>query len=427
MRWNFRSKLGHGANVYRDKLSANDMKHHHLIDRRLNMLRLLSMLMIWVMSSAAVAAEPVYIGLDAEFGHVTSTSAQAVQHGIQIAIDEVNQSGGVLGGRPLKLVIKDNRSITAIGVDNLEELAQMKDLVAVFGGKFSPIYVECIPVAQKLEIPLMDPWGSADQITDHHLSPSYMFRLSLKDSWAAPAFVKFAKKQYGATRLGVLLPNTAWGRSNQAAIEKAAADMGAKLVGQSWYNWGAPSHLTQYQELRAAGAQALILVANENEGATLVKEVAQLPKAERLPIVSHWGVTGGDFVRMTGDALQQVDFSVIQTYSFIGASSPVAKRVIAAMKNAYGVKAADEIRSPVGVAQAYDLTHLLALAIAKAGSTDRRKIRDALEQLPSYKGLIRQYTKPFTPARHDALFEENLFFARYTADDKLIPMLAQKH
>ena len=77
---------------------------------------------------------PVLIGLDAEFGHKTSTSAQAIQRGMEIAIDEINRKGGVLGGRKLELVITDNRSIPAMGVDNLRELARRPDLVAVFGG-----------------------------------------------------------------------------------------------------------------------------------------------------------------------------------------------------------------------------------------------------------------------------------------------------
>lgn len=370
----------------------------------------------------ARAATPVLIGLDAEFGHKTSTSAQAVKQGIEIAIDEVNRAGGVLGGRKLELVTRDNRSVTAIGVDNFRELATLPDLVAVFGGKFSPIYVECVPVAHELGLPLMDPWGSADGITDHDYRPSYTFRLSLKDSWAAPAFVAFAKQRHGADRLGILLPNTAWGRSNAAAITKAAAASGVSIVAQRWYNWGDASLITPYQEARLAGAKAIVLVANEAEGAILVKEVAALPPAQRLPIVSHWGVTGGAFARMTGNALQEVDFAVIQTFSFVGNRSPAAQRVLAALKERYGVPSAEAVRSPVGVAHAYDLTHLLAKAINAAGSTDRRRIRDALERLGAHEGLVQRYARPFTPERHDALSPDRIFFARYTAEDHILPI-----
>ena len=365
---------------------------------------------------------PVLIGLDAEFGHRTSTSAQAVRQGLEIAIAEINQSGGVLGGRPLELVIRDNRSLPARGLDNLRELAAIPDLVAVFGGKFSPIYMEVLPTAHELGILLMDPWGSADGITEHDFRPSYSFRLSLKDSWAAPVMLRHALERYQARKLGVFLPNTAWGRSNQAAISRAAAANGQTLVGEKWYNWGDKSFSDDYQELRAAGAQAIVLVANEAEGSTLAREVAALPPAERLPIVSHWGVTGGKFAELAGAGLDELDFAVVQTYSFVGRDDPAARRVLAALRERYGITGAEAVKSPVGVAHAYDLMHLLAQAIDWAGSTDRAAVRTALENLGPYDGLVRHYDHPFTPERHDALSPAEVFMARFTADDRILPI-----
>ncbi len=386
--------------------------------------RLLALLLLLLVAlpSAATDHPPVLIGLDAEFGHLTSTSAQAVERGIRIAMDEINAAGGVLGGRPLALVTTDNRSIPLIGKDNFRQLAAMPDLVAVFGGKFSPVYVECVPLAHELALPLLDPWGSADPITDHGHTPSYTFRLSLKDTWAAPAMLNFARQAHGATRIGVLLPHTAWGRSNLTALERAAAQGGTQLVATRWYNWGDSSLMTQYQEMRRAGAEAVVLVANETEGSLFVRELAALPKEQRLPIVSHWGITGGEFVKLSGEALQAVDLAVIQTFSFIDQQTPITARVLAKLDQAYGIPTAAAVKSPVGIAQAYDLTHLLARAIDRAGSTDRRAIRDALEQLGPYDGLVRRYDPPFTSQRHDALSAQDLFFARYTTHDELIPI-----
>lgn len=385
----------------------------------------MSRFVAWIfllLATSALGASPVYLGLDAEFGVKTSTSAQAIQQGIEVAIDEINRAGGVLGGRKLELVTRDNRAVTAIGVDNLRDLAAMPDLVAVFGGKYSPVYVECLPVAHSLRLILLDPWGSADGITDHKYQPSYTFRLSLKDAWAAPAFLNFARQYHHATKVGVMLPNTAWGRSNQVALERAAAAAGVTIVGDRWYNWGDPTQLPQYRQLQAAGAQAIILIANEVEGALFVKEVAALPAAERLPVIAHWGVTGGQFAQLAGDALHQVEFSVIQTFSFIGKKSPAATRVLAALKQRYGTEGATDVRSPVGVGHAYDLTHLVANAINKAGSTDRSAVRAALEQLGPYDGLVQRYERPFTPERHDALSPGDIFFARYTPEDVLVPI-----
>jgi branched-chain amino acid transport system substrate-binding protein len=181
-----------------------------------------SLLLFIFVGTASAGKDPVFIGLDAEFGHKTSTSAQAVQKGMEIAIDEINRAGGVLGGRKLELVVTDNKSMPAFGVDNLKDLAAKKDLVGVFGAKFSPVVMEWVPVAQELGIPIFATWSSANPITDNVYKPSYVFRLSLKDAWAAPAFLRFAKEERKATRIGLLVPNTSWGRSNQSALAKAS-------------------------------------------------------------------------------------------------------------------------------------------------------------------------------------------------------------
>lgn len=389
--------------------------------RRLNTW-LAACLACFTLNASTLAAEPILLGLDAEFGHQTSTSAQAVEQGITIAIAEINAAGGLLGGRKLELVTRDNRSIPAIGIDNLRELAALPNLVGVFGAKFSPVLLEWIPVAQELGIPIFAPWSSANPITDHGHKPNWIFRLSLKDAWAAPAMLRFARDKKNASRVGILLPNTGWGRSNNAALAQASSTLGTQIVGARWYNWGDSSLMPQFQELRAAGAQAIVLVANEAEGAIFIKEMAALPAKQRLPIISHWGVTGGKFAEIAGAALDAVDFAVVQTYSFVGDASPAAQRVLAALKAQYNVTAADRVVSPVGVAHAYDLTHLVAKAIQKAGSTDRAMVRAALEQLGPHDGLVRRYAKPFTAERHDALSPDQVFMAHYTADDRLLPI-----
>jgi branched-chain amino acid transport system substrate-binding protein len=194
-----------------------------------------------------------------------------------------------------------------------------------------------------------------------------------------------------------------------------------KIAGTSWYNWRDTSLVDKYQQLRAAGAQAIVLVANDDEAAVLVREVAALPKAQRLPILSHWGVTGGEFAKQAGPALQQVDFSVIQTFSFWNADKQRVQRFLASAAGVSGVRKIEDIKGPVGAAHAYDLTHLLALAIAQAGSTDRKGVRDALERLPAWRGLVKRYAPPFTPARHEALGPGDLLMARYRADGVLVP------
>ncbi len=227
-----------------------------------------------------------------------------------------------------------------------------------------------------------------------------------------------AKK--GAKQVGLLLVNTGWGRSNHKAAEAyVALHSEIKIVRTEWFNWADTNFLDKVTALKQAGAQAIVLVANA-EASKLVRDIATLPKAERLPIVSHWGMSGGTFVEDAGPALQEIDFALVQTYSFIDAKRPKARQVLAAAQRLFGVKDARSLAAPVGLAQAYDLTHILARAINRAGNTERAAVRAALEQVRDYDGLIKRYPQPFTPARHEALSLEDVFMARYAPDGAIV-------
>jgi branched-chain amino acid transport system substrate-binding protein len=374
----------------------------------------------------AQPARPVVLAIDAEFGQPTSTSAQAIQRGAQIAADEVNASGGVLG-RPLAIELRDNRGVPTRAMQNVRELAANPDVMAVMTGKFSPAVIECVPLVQELGLPLLAAWSAADGITELRQRPSWVFRLSLRDEWAIAAMVEHALRRLKARRLAMLLPNSAWGRSSLAAAERRVArEHGASLVHAAWYNQGDTTLAEPYRKIRAAGAQALLLVANEAESAILVRELALLDPAERLPVAAHWGLTGGRFTQLAGDGLHALDFTVVQSYSFVGASDPVARRVLAALRAKHGVADARKVESPVGVAHAYDLTHLLARAIVKAGTADRAAVRDALERLEPHQGLVRRYAPAFTVERHEALDAGNAFMAAFEDDDTLVPLAVRK-
>ena len=75
----------------------------------------------------------------------------------------------------------------------------------------------------------------------------------------------------------------------------------------------------------------------------------------------------------------------------------------------------------MGTANAYDAMHLVAMAIEKAGAADGAKIRDALENLGEYRGLIKTYTKPFTADEHDALTEKDYILVTWRGG-KIVPV-----
>lgn len=385
---------------------------------------------IWIggmlFSWRTLAAEQatVVIGLTAEFGVQGSHAAQSIEKGIRLAIDEINAAGGVLGGRKLALETADDRGVPARGVDNYVAFASRANVAAVFCGRFSPVAIEISQVAGRERLLLLDPWAAADPITSNPAGGNNVFRLSMIDSWAIEAILDEARRR-GFSRVALFAPNTGWGRSSEAAMQAWERKHGKMVHTTFWHNWGETDSGDRVEQARVAGAQAVVMVANEAEGAPIVRKMAELPAGQRLPILSHWGILGGDFAAAAGQALHEVDLTVVHTFSFADPRSKRGQDVANRFQRTFG-QDVGELHAQVGFAHAYDLTHLLARAIRKAGSLDRDALRASLERLDAHDGLVRRYARPFTPERHEALDRSAVRLARYGADGLLRSIDARK-
>lgn len=362
---------------------------------------------------------PVWIGFDDAYSQKTNTTAMAIEWGIQAAMEEINKRGGVLEGRPLKLITTDNEGLSARGKDNFIALAKTQDLVAVLTGKYSPISVEMLPEAHRLQVPLVSVWGSADPITDHEYKPSYSFRVSLKDAWGVEAMIKRLSTRHAVRQACAILPNTAWGRSAEKVIYQKSAREKVSFTVIRWYNWGDLSLKDHYQDCLDAKTQGLLFVGNEKEGAILIKEMAAQTPSMRLPVVSHWGSVGGTLHDMVKVELPLVNVDFIQTFTFIHNKRPRAQYLAQWILKNKGVKTLHDIPSPGGAAHAYDTVHLIANALQLVQTTSPPQIRDALEKLPPFSGAVRHYAQAFTPQRHDALDKSQVLFVKLTPTGQL--------
>jgi branched-chain amino acid transport system substrate-binding protein len=221
-------------------------------------------------------------------------------------------------------------------------------------------------------------------------------------------------RRNGAERFALILPNSAWGHScERAVLADVARHGGPVLVATRWYNRGETAFSPYIVAARGAGAEALVAAVDEVEGAAVVRDLAALPPAKRLPVASHWGLAGGDFPALAGPALRQVDLVMVQTFGFADARGPAAARVASAARRLFGDRDLARFTSAGGLAHAYDLVHILARAVDGAGTTDRAEVRRALERVIDYRGLVRHFARPFTPARHEALGGGDAYLARF--------------
>jgi len=350
------------------------------------------------------------IALDADLVGNSAFSGLAIRRGIEIAIDEINGNGGVLGYQ-LALVARDNSMVSARGIDNIRRFSDIPNLVAVFGGISSPVVLSQLDLIHKKEILFLDPWAAATSIVDNSYDPNFVFRVSVRDEDAAGFLLPKALQV--SEKVGLLLANNGWGRSNHRAFLKAFSELGLQPASEQWFDWGESRHEYKIDALYAAGAEVIIYVGNPVEAAAFVKIIAN--KKHKLPIISHWGITGADFSRLAGSALDNVDLRVLQTFSFIENNNVLAKSFVKKYQDHYQINSVESIISPTGTAHAYDLMHLLAKAITQAASIKMPAIRVAMENLTKHQGLLREYNPPFTPKDHDALDSSDFFLAKYQA------------
>jgi branched-chain amino acid transport system substrate-binding protein len=366
----------------------------------------------------ARAAEPVKIGLVTALSGQSALAGEAISRGLQLAIDELNAAGGVLGGRKFELVRRDDEANPAKGVVAARELIFREKVAVVFGGLDTPVSMAIVPLINQQKVPFMGPWAAGTGVTKNGADPNFAFRVSAVDEIVDIGMLNYAQKNFKTTKPGLMLINNPWGQSNEKGLAAAMAAKGVTPAGIEKFEGNDVDMVPQLTRLKAAGADTLFLVGNVGPSAQVVKSLDRM--GWKVPIVSHWGPAGGRFTELAGPNGKEVHF--VQTYSFFGKQGPVGEKVIKALMAKYpAIKGPGDITPAVGVANAYDAMHLTALAIAAAGSTDGDAVRQGFYKIDKYEGLIKTYVKPFSPGVHDAVGPDDYVWAQFI-DNRIVPV-----
>lgn len=371
-----------------------------------------------VAATPALANEPIKIGLVTALSGQSALAGEAITRGMQVAIDEINAKGGLLGGRKLELVRRDDEANPAKGVVAARELVYREKVAVVFGGLDTPVSMAIVPLMNQEKVPFMGPWAAGTGITQNGAKPNFAFRVSAVDEIVDVGMLAYAQKAFKTAKPGLILVNNPWGESNEKGLKAAMAAKGVTPAGVEKFEANDVDMVPQLSRLKAAGADTLFMVGNVGPSAQVVKSLERM--GWKVPIVSHWGPAGGRFTELAGAMAKDVHF--VQTYSFFGKQSPVGERVIKAMVAKYpNVKGPGDISPAVGVANAYDAMHLTALAIQAGGSTKGDDIRQGFYKIDKFEGLIKTYTKPFTPEVHDAVQANDYVWAQFI-DNRIVPV-----
>lgn len=323
---------------------------------------------------AACAREsgPIVIGLA---GPMTDPLGVAQLRAARLAVDQVNQRGGVRGGRLLRLKVVDDSGSANGAVLAARALYEDPAVVAVVGHVTSGATIAAARVygSGDRPLPMVSPTASSSELSG--ISP-YAFRVCPSDRSHGPALARFARGRLGARRAGILYMNDDYGRGVRAAFAAEFTRLGGTVVEEDPY-LATTTSLEPYLT-RMRGSVDVLMLAADVQGAVLaLREVRR--QGIRWPVVGSDGMVG-----IESDAPLAEGLHLSSAYLSDRPGEQNATFVVDYFRSTQGERPNDV------AGLTYDVVHLLAQGIVSVGP-DRRALRDYLASVgsgrPAYEGV----------------------------------------
>lgn len=390
------------------------------------MLPRLLLLYIFLMPLSVLGStnKTIYIYHDADYS-LNKLSAQAMKMGMLTAFDEVDNE---IQGYQFEFLEKNHRGNIKRSLLTMKEFIKDEKALFILGGLHSPPYIKNRRFINENHIPLLVPWAAGGPITRYPNANNWVFRLSIDDTKAGIRISEFALNKLSCKNPHLLLEDTPWGKSNQKTMSSYLK--GKAAFGLSFFDWNIKNNAARItlRNVMSEGHDCILMVASFNESQLFINAMSALNEEDRIPIISHWGITGGDLDTIfTEQVKKRVSFHVIQScYSLSSPNQSIFQRsVISRAKKLFPNEfvTPKQVKAPAGFIHAYDLGRIIISALQQIELTgniqqDRRLLKASLESLTQpVQGLIKQYEQPFSvwneanEDAHEALRLENFCMA----------------
>ncbi len=358
----------------------------------------------------AASAQDIKIGYSGALSGPASFTGLDIKRGAEMAIDEINAKGGVKG-RKLVLVSRDDEHNPVRTVAQYRELVERERVVAMLGATNSASMLAVTPIVNDtLKVPVICPATDATAITENDAAKAgqdnYLFRIGMYGTGQANFITDTMVKRFGHTKVALLNWTGGWGVTGRTELQRRLKEHGLTPVADETFDSNDTDMTPQIIKIRNAGAQSILNYALVREN-TLVAQTKQ-KLGDDTPYASAWGIAGPAFWKAAGPAAEGILSST--TITIDGPQSPERLALIENYRKRYN----QEMDAPTSVFGAYDSVYLYKLVMERDG-IDPKAIRAGLENVPAFKGLIKDFKRPvFTKERHNAITEDDMIMTRWT-------------
>ena len=329
-------------------------------------------------ASGAAAQEPIRIGAFLSVTGPASFLGDPELKTLELYVERLNAAGGVLG-RKLQLVAYDDAGDAEKARTFAKRLLEQDKVDAIVGGSTTGTTMAVVPLAEAAGVPFVSLAGAVVIVEP---AKKWVFKTPHTDRMACEKIFVDMKAR-GTTKAALISGSGGFDKSMRAECLKVAGQRGIEIVADETYGVSDTDMTPQLTKIRASGAQAVLNAGFGQGPAIVTRNVKQLGLTQ--PLYQSHGVASKEYIKLSGAAAEGVRLPAAAV--LVGdllAPSDAQKPVVLAYRDSYQDKYNSEISTFGG--HAYDGLMLVAGAIKNAGSTDKAKVRDALEATRGYVG-----------------------------------------
>ena len=346
-----------------------------MLFKRLVVLTLASFLIIF---GCGKKEDVIKIG---EYGSLTGSTATFginTDRGIQMAVEKINQEGGLLG-KKVVVIVEDDQGKPEEAATAVKKLINQDKVIAVLGEVASSRSLAAAPICQEAGIPMITPSSTNPEVTR---KGDYIFRVCFIDPFQGDVMARFTYNDLKIKRVAILRDiknDYSVGLANYFAEDYKK--LGGQIVGDESYSEGDIDFRAQLTSLKSKKAEAIFVPGYYTEVGLLVRQARDL--GIRIPIIGGDGWDSPKLIEIGGKALEGCYYS--NHYS-PDDPDPLVQSFVVEFKAKYGEL--PDAMAPLG----YDAAMILFEAIKRAGSLDPAKVRDEIAKTKEYSGIAGKVT-----------------------------------
>ncbi|CAN5533334.1 ABC transporter substrate-binding protein [soil metagenome] len=330
----------------------------------------------YLMGSARAQGATIKIGMCAPVTGPAAESGGYAVKGAKMAVEAVNKAGGVLG-KQLELIVEDDQTTNPGIVLAFSKLASQPDIVAFLGSIRSTQVHAMAPDVVKLGKPVAI--GGTDPNLTHMDNP-WLFRFRPNDSYSGRVIADYGVNTLGKKKWAVLHSTDAFGTAGGKALSAALEKLGSPAVLDQGYANQSQDFTPVVLAIKQSGADILgSYFTFENDLGIFARQLRQL--GVTIPWVGSPSIVNITALKLAGPAL----YGTYGVADYAEDSSDASKQFGKIYRDSVKVAPDNQSSWP------YDAINVLAAAIKSAGSTEPKKIREAILAIRKYPGAEGEY------------------------------------